>query len=402
MKKFRHYAGTLFMAVALGLAFVSCKGSKGDGQQQQQQTPELAVVTIGEDDASLETGYPASLHGKNDVEIRPQVSGFITQVCVQEGQRVSKGQILFVIDKVQLQAAVEAAQAQVSQAEAAVAAARANVNTARTNANNNKMLLDKNIISSSAYQTSVDAVNAAQAQVAQAQAAVGVANAQLISARKNLSYSNVVAPASGIVGTIDFKEGALVSPQSLLTILSNNGEIEAYFSLNEKEVLDLTNGGRRSLQAAMDSLPAVYLRLPNGEKYPYPGKIISISGVLDSKTGSATAKALFPNPDGMLRSGNTANVLIPNVRKNAILIPQKATYEVQDMKFVYVLDKNNTTHATPITVADENDGQSFIVTSGLNPGDRIVVEGVGVSVKDQMPIKPKTGSSASAEQQMPQ
>lgn len=402
MKKIRIYGSLLLLCAAFCAVLPSCKGKSE--QQQQEQVPELAVLTISEEDATLQTGYPASLHGKNDVEIRPQVTGFITKVCVQEGQRVSQGQTLFIIDKVQLEAAVNAAEAQVKQAQAAIAAAQANVNTARTNANNNKMLLDKNIISASAYQTSVDAVNAAQAQVAQAQAGLNAANAQLVSAKKNLSYSNVTAPTSGIVGTIDFKEGALVSPQSLLTVLSNNGEMEAYFSMNEKEVLNLTNGGRRSLQAALDSLPDVTLSLPNGEKYPYPGKIISISGVLDSATGSATAKAVFPNPDGMLRSGNTANLMIPNISKGAILVPQKATYEVQDMKFVYTLDKNNTTKATPITISKENDGQNYIVTSGLKPGDRIVIEGVGISVKDKMPIKPKKGGAGQQAQpgmQMP-
>lgn len=401
MKRTKIYGFALLAGAMAMLSLSSCKG-KDQQQQQQEQVPELAVMTVGEEDATLQTGYPATLHGKNDVEIRPQVSGFITQVCVQEGQRVTKGQTLFVIDKVQLQAAVDAAEAQANQAKAAIAAAQANVNTARTNANNNKILLDKNIISASAYQTSVDAVNAAQAQVAQAQAAYNAAEAQVVNARKNLSFSNVTAPSSGIVGTIDYKEGALVSPSSLLTILSSNGEIEAYFSMNEKEILNLTNGGRRSLKAALDSLPEVTLSLPNGEKYPYPGKIISVSGVLDSATGSATVKALFPNPDGMLHSGNTAKVMIPNVNKNALLIPQKATYEVQDMKFVYTLDKNNTTVATPITISTENDGQSYIVTSGLKAGDRIVVEGVGISVKDKMPVKPKTGSAGAQEgMQMP-
>lgn len=394
MTKIRNYTRVLMGVGLLGLLVCSCKG-KGEGQQsQQQQTPELAVITLGEDDATLETGFPATLQGTNDVEIRPQVSGFITKVCVQEGQHVSAGQTLFMIDRVQLEAAVEAAQAQVRQAEAAIAAARAAVNTARTNAQNNKMLLDKNIISASAYQTSVDAVNQAQAQVNQAQAAANAASAQLVSAKKNLSFANVTAPTSGIVGTIDYKEGALVSPQTLLTVLSNNGQIEALFSLTEKEVLNFTNGGRRSLAAALDSLPAVTLMLPNGEAYPYPGKITAVSGVLDSATGSARARAVFPNPDGMLRSGGSANVMLPNIARNSIIIPQKATYEVQDMKFVYTVDKNNVVHSTAITISDQNDGQNYIVTSGLKPGDRIVTEGVGLTVKDNMAIKPKTGAAA--------
>ena len=247
---------------------------------------------------------------------------------------------------------------------------------------NNKLLLDKNIISSSAYQTSVDTYNAAVANLHQAQAS-------LTSARKNLSFTNVTAPTSGIVGTIPFKEGSLVSPSTLLTILSNNSDMQADFSLNEKDILALTDNGRRSLQEAIAKMPAVTLRLANGEMYDRPGKIVAISGVIDPSTGAATAKAVFPNPTGMLHSGNTGEVMIPNIHPNSIVIPQNATYEVQDMRFVYVLGDSNKVHSVPITVADQNDGQSFIVTGGLKPGQTIVTEGVGISVKDDMVIKPK-------------
>lgn len=376
------------MILGSGLVtMVSCKGKSE--QSAPDQAMELAVLTIGEEDATLDTGYPASLHGKNDVEIRPQITGFLTSVNVEEGQKVSKGQVLFTIDQVTLKAAVDAAKAAVGQAQASVNVSQANVNTAQTNASNNKMLLDKNIISASAYQVSVDALNAAKAQMQQAKAALAQAQAQLVSAQKNLSYSVITAPVSGVIGNIDFKTGALVSPQSLLTVISNNGEMEAYFSMNEKEVLALTKNGTRSLQAALDSLPAVELKLANGEIYGAKGKIVTLSGVLDPTTGSATAKAVFPNEAGMLRTGNTGQVLVPSITKDAIQIPQKATYEVQNMRFAYVLDKDNKAHSTPITVSELNDGVNFIVTSGLKPGDRIVVEGVGVSVKDDMKITPK-------------
>lgn len=382
-----------FTLTALGALCAGMLVMAGCGKQQQQQpqgmAPELAVLTIGEEDATLQTGYPATLRGQNDVEIRPQISGFITRVCVQEGQHVSKGQTLFIIDQVQLQAAVDAAKAQVNQAQAAVEVAQANVNTAQTNANNNKLLLDQNIISQSAYQTSIDALNAAKAQMNQTKAALSAARAQLVSAQKNLSYSNVTAPTSGYVGTIDNKEGALVSPSTLLTMLSNNGEMEAYFSLNEKEILALTDNGSRTLQAALAAMPEVQLKLANGEVYPYKGKIASISGVLNQATGSASVKAVFPNPNGMLHSGNTGEVLIPNITRNAVKIPQKATYEVQDMKFVYVVNDSNIVHSAPIQVSDINDGQTYIVTGGLEPGQKIVIEGVGVSVKEGMEIKPK-------------
>ncbi len=357
----------------VAIMFPSCKGK--ENQQQQQEAPELAVMTVAEENTTLQTGMPTTLEGENDVEIRPQIQGFLTRVCVEEGQKVAKGQTLFVIDQVQLKAAVDAAQA-------AVAVAQANVNTTKTNMSNNKLLLDKNIISSSAYQTSVDTYNAAVANLHQAQAS-------LTSARKNLSFTNVTAPTSGIVGTIPFKEGSLVSPSTLLTILSNNSDMQADFSLNEKDILALTDNGRRSLQEAIAKMPAVTLRLANGEMYDRPGKIVAISGVIDPSTGAATAKAVFPNPTGMLHSGNTGEVMIPNIHPNSIVIPQNATYEVQDMRFVYVLGDSNKVHSVPITVADQNDGQSFIVTGGLKPGQTIVTEGVGISVKDDMVIKPK-------------
>lgn len=361
-----------------GLVLISCSSDKQ--QTQQVQIPELAVMTVATEDATLDLVYPATLHGKNDVEIRPQISGFLTKVHVKEGETVNKGQILFTIDQVQLQAAVDAAKASIEVAEA-------NVNTAQTNANNNKLLLDKNIISASAYQTSVDALEAAKAQL-------NAAKAQLTSAQKNLSYSVVTAPANGIVGTITFKEGALVSPSTLLTILSDNKEIEAYFSMNEKEVLNLTNNGERSLAEALSVIPEVSLKLANGSIYPHKGEIISVSGVLDPATGSATTKALFKNPDGLLRSGNTGQILIPNTTKGAIQIPQKATYEMQDLKFCYVVGDSCKVKSTPIQVSPLNDGKNYIVTSGLKDGDVIVIEGVGISVKEGMVIKPKTATTA--------
>lgn len=369
-----------FLLASGALVLPSCKGSSA--QQQGAQAPELAVITMETTDATLETAYPTTLEGKNDVEIRPQVSGFITKVNVEEGDHVQKGQVLFTIDQVQLQAAVD-------QAQAAVAVAQANVNTATTNANNNKILFDKNIISASAYQTSVDALNSAKAQLQQAQAG-------LTSARKNLSYTSVTAPVSGIVGTVDFKEGTLVSPSTLLTVLSNNSDIEAYFSLTEKDLLSFTDGGKRTVAQAIKELPEVSLQLANGSIYPYKGKIFAVSGVLNQATGSATAKAAFPNPEGMLRSGNTGKILVPAIHNNAMLVPQKATFEIQDMKFVFVVNDSSKLVSRNITIAPENDGKNYIVTSGLNPGDVVLTEGVGISAREGMVISPKNASAPAA------
>ena len=198
-------------SAAVMLLFSACKGN--DQQQGQSAPPELAVLTLAETDATLESSFPTTLKGENDVEIRPQIQGILTKVCVSEGQHVSKGQVLFEIDQVTLKAAVDAA-------AAAVQVAQAQVNTATTNANNNKILLDKNIIGAPAYQTSVDQLNQAKAQLNQAQA-------QLTSAKKNLSYSRITSPSAGVVGTIDNKAGSYVTPQTLLTIVSNNSDMEA-------------------------------------------------------------------------------------------------------------------------------------------------------------------------------
>ena len=364
------------VSLVVGAAWLISCGDKSQNQQMgAQQAPALSVMTITETNSTLDSAIPCSLEGENDVEIRPQVTGFLTKVHVDDGQHVKKGQVLFTIDQVQLQAAVE-------QAKAAVEVAQANVNTAQTNADNNKILLDKNIISASAYQTSVDGLNAAKAQLNQAKAA-------LTSAQKNLSYTTVTAPVSGIVGSIPYKEGTLVSPSTLLTILSNNTDMQAYFSLNEKTILDLTDNGRRTIRQAIDSMPEVALQLATGSIYPYKGKITAISGLIDPTTGAAQAKAIFPNPDGMLHSGNTGNILMPVQHDAIVEIPQNATYEVQDMKFVYIVGDSAKVHSRPITVAPLNDGKKYIVTSGLKPGDVIVTEGIGISVADGMTITPK-------------
>ncbi len=371
----------------IGVAMIlpSCKGDRQ--QQQQAEVPELSVITVGEESARLESGIPCTLQGENDVEIRPQIQGFLTRVNVEEGQHVSKGQTLFVIDQVQLQAAVDAAKAQVE-------VAKASVNTAQTNANNNKILLDKNIISAPAFAFGENDVCKAVCSVATvalnaAKAQYNAALANLTSARKNLSYTNVTAPISGVIGSIDFKEGSLVSPQTLLTVVSNNADMQANFSFNEKDILAMTDNGRCSIDEAIRQLPPVTLLMANGERYGIPGKVTAVSGVIDSNTGSASAKAIFRNPDGMLHSGNTGQILMPSVRQNAMLVPQSATYEVQDMKFVYVVGDSNKVHSRAIQITEDNDGKNYIVTGGLKPGETIVVEGVGITVKDNMQIKPK-------------
>lgn len=375
-------AGLLMTGTALTV-LSSCGGS----QQQQAVAPEIATMTVAYGSSDLSSSYPATIKGRTDIDIRPQVTGFITKVHVDEGQRVHKGQVLFTIDQIQFQAAVESAAAAVKVAESAVS-------TAQLTADNKKMLFDKNIISEYEWQMADNSLAQAKAQLAQAEA-------NLTNAKKNLAYTVVTAPCDGVVGSIPNREGSLASPSSAqpLTTVSDNSEVYAYFSLNEKDILEMTENGAVSLDAKIKEMPQVQLKLADGSIYPETGKVATISGVIDKTTGAANVRALFRNTNGMLRSGSTGSILIPHKADSVIIIPQKATYEIQDRRYVYVVNDSNMTASAHIEIMDVNDGKNFIVTSGLEAGQRIAVEGVGVSVRDGMVITPKDAAQQPAEQQ---
>ena len=379
MKKSR-----MFSLVATIGATATIFGLTSCGEKNQQMG---ATITVAEGTSDLASNYAATIKGKTDIDVRPLVSGFITKVHVDEGQRVSKGQTLFTLDQVQYQAAVDQTLAQVN-------AARTAVESARLTADNKQRLFDKNIISE--YENQL-----AKNQLSQAEAQLSQANAALTTARKNLSYTVVTAPSDGFVGSIPNREGSLASPSMVtpLTTVSDNSDIYAYFSINEKDILNLTNEGKKSLNEAISELPDVQLQLADGTIYPEPGKVATVSGVIDSSTGAANVRARFKNINGMLRSGSTGRILIPNRMSNVILVPQRATFEIQDRRFVYVVNDSNKTVATPVEISPMNDGKQFIVTSGLTPGQRIVVEGVGTKVKDNMPIKPVDAAAAPRQQQ---
>lgn len=370
-------------AATILLAVTAC----GSGQEiSQAGAPQLAVITVAPTNSLLESSFPATIKGKTDIDIHPQVTGFITKVHVDEGQRVHKGQLLFTIDQVQFQAAVDQAQAAVNSAETAVA-------TAQITADSNRALFEKNIISEYARQLSDNQLESAKAALAQAKAA-------LVNARKNLAYTQVTSPSDGVVGSIPNREGSLASPAGqALTTVSDNSEVYAYFSLNEKDIIDLTDNGASTLHEAIAAMPEVSLRLANGSLYPLTGKVATVSGVIDSSTGSANVRALFKNSNGMLRSGSTGAVVIPRNEENVIVIPQKATFELQNLRFVFTVDADNVLHSTPITVSSISDGKNFVVTSGLNPGDRVVVEGVGIKARDGITIQPVDPAAQSGAQE---
>ncbi|MDD6778582.1 MAG: efflux RND transporter periplasmic adaptor subunit [Bacteroidales bacterium] len=383
MKSIARLSGIAFAAAFSGL-LTACGG--GNQQQMGGMPAEVETQKVVLGNANLEESYPASIKGRKDVEIRPQISGFITKVCVDEGQMVSAGQTLFIIDQVQLEAAVRSA-------EAAVVAAKSQVATAQLTANNKKALYEKNIISEYEYQTAALALESAKA-------AQNQASQSLVNAKKNLSYSVVTAPFAGVVGSIPNREGSLAGPSMAqpLTTLSDISEVYAYFSLTERDVLRLTEGGSCSLAQAIAKMPEVSLQLSDGTRYALTGRVSTVSGVLDQSTGSASVRALFKNNNGMLRSGSTGNVLIPQPSQDLIIIPQRATYEIQDMKYVYVVGDSSKAVARNIKVSPVDDGKTFIVTEGLSVGDEIVVEGVGTAVKAGTVIKPKAAAAPAAAQ----
>ena len=355
---------------AFFVAIAGLLSSCGSGQQQQGAMPvQVETYTVKLDSMTLYESYPATIKGKTDIEIRPQISGFITKVHVDEGQVVKKGQLLFTIDQVQYEAAVRSAEAAVASAEAAVA-------TAKMTTDSKKILHDKQIISDYEYQTSVLSLR-------EAEAALNQARASLVNAQRNLDYTEVVAPSDGVVGTIPNREGSLASPSSVqpLTTVSDISEVYAYFSFNEKDVIKMTQSGSRTLNEAIKEMPEVYFQLSDGSRYALPGKVFTVSGVLDGSTGTASVRALFKNTNKMLRSGLTGEILVPQPSNDLLIIPQKATYEIQDRVYVYLVNDSSKAVSTNITVSPVNDGQTYIVTSGLKVGDEIVTEGVGTSVR---------------------
>ena len=372
-------------AIIVATASLACLSScSGESQQMQQGAPQIATITTSYGTADLEKTYPATIKGKTDIDVRPLVSGFITKVHVDEGQVVSKGQVLFTLDQVQYQAAVDQAQASVLVAETAV-------ETAQLTANTKRQLFEKNIISE--YENQI-----AQNSLAQAKAQLAQAKAGLVNAQKNLSYTVVTAPSSGIVGKIPNREGSLASPSMVtpLTTVSDTGDVYAYFSLTEKDILEMTEENK-NLAAAIKAMPEVQLRLSDGTIYESTGKVATITGTIDSSTGASSVRALFKNSKGVLRSGSTGQVVIPHHMDSVIVIPQKATYELQDHKFVYVVGDSCKVASRPITIYSLNDGQNFIVTSGLSANEQVVVEGVGTVVKDGLVIAP-VDANAKAEE----
>lgn len=367
--------------LACGLSLFGC----GQGDKSTGAAPEYAVIEVNTTSANLTNSYPATIKGKQDVEIRPMVSGFITKLHVDEGSVVKRGQALFTIDPVQYQAAVNVAQANVETAKAAL-------NTQELTVANKRELNRKSIISNYDLQM-------AENQLAQSKAGLAQAEAQLVNAKNNLSYTVVTSPSDGVVGTIPYRIGSLVSPSIVmpLTTVADVSEMYAYFAMTERQLLEMTREGG-TIKEILEKMPAIQLQLIDGTMYADSGRVETISGVIDQGTGAVNMRALFPNTRNILRSGGTGNVVFPNMLTDIIMIPQSATVEIQDKKFVFVLQPDNTLKNTEIQIYNLNDGKYYYVTGGLKAGDKIVIEGVQ-NLKDGQSITPITPAEKEAEYQ---
>ena len=355
----------ILMFAAASMLLASCGGGGGRPTFGDNEYP---VLEVGTSSTTMETTYPAVIKGVQDVQISPKVQGFITRINVKEGQTVGAGQVLFVIDNVTYQS-------QVRQAQASVNTAQASCNTAKLSFENSQKLYENKVIGDFELQSATNQYEQAKAGLAQAQAA-------LASAKEMLSFCYVKSPAAGVVGTLPYKVGALVNTASVLTTVSNNSSMEVYFSLTEKDALSMT-------QSSLGEMPSVQLRLADGTIYSQEGKVTKMSGVIDASTGSVQVIALFPNPEKMLKSGGSGTIIIPHSNSAAIVIPQSCVSEVQNKKFVYILQKDNKVKYTEIKVDPQNDGNNYIVTEGLKVGDKYVTNGI-TKLSDGMEIVPIT------------
>lgn len=358
-----------FIASAL-TAMVLLSSCGGKKQQQAAATVNFKTVKVEKQDLTLNSKYSATIRGRQDIEVYPQVGGTLQRLLVTEGQKVSKGQTLFIIDQVPYQAALNTA-------EAALKAVQAQEATAKLTYDSRKELFDQEVVSEYDLQTAYNALLTAKASVAQAQA-------QVVNARNSLSYTVVKSPANGVVGTLPFRQGALVGPSMpmALTTVSDNNQMYVYFSLPESQFLEITRKSG-SAEKAIAEMPSVQLQLVDGSMYESTGVVETASGVVDRSTGSVQLRAAFNNPSHILHSGSTGNVIIPFTYKDVLTVPAAGVVQTQDKHKVYVVDKDGVAHSQIISVMQQNNGKQFIVTEGLEAGMEIVAEGASMVKEDQ-------------------
>ncbi|PKQ66940.1 hypothetical protein BZG01_09060 [Labilibaculum manganireducens] len=372
----RNYILASMAIILLGLS--SCKDSS---QPQMARGPmPFPVQSVKKENITIYTEYAANIEGEQNIEIRPKVDGFIEKIYIDEGSQVKEGQILFKLSAKTLNQQVKAAEANVEVAKAQVVSAQVDVNKI-------KPLVEKNIISAVQLETSESNLNAAKAQLI-------AARADYMNAKENLDYTIIKSPVDGIVGSIPYRIGSLVgrTESQPLTTVSNISNVYAYFSLNEKQLLQFNrqlNGN--SVKDMIKALPEVELILADGSIYNQKGKIETINGMVNPRTGSVSYRAIFSNPDNLLRSGISGKIKLPSNIDQAIILPQKSTFELQGKHFVYLLGNENKIESKEVFVS-ETLGNDFIIEEGLTEGQVFVAEGL-IKLREGMQILPQTGSS---------
>ena len=350
-----------------------------DMPQETQSSFETMIVK--KSDIELPYKFSARMKGQNDVTVTPQVSGQLMKICVTEGQQVKKGQTLFVIDSRNAQLDLEAAQANLQ-------AALAQENSAKLEYESNKNLFEKKIVSSYMLNNSENSYKQAQASVSQARA-------QVNRARVNLGFCTITASVSGIIGEIPVRIGDQVSPLTQLTILSGNTTMYAEISITEAVIESAVKEGMNAadIEKYVAQLPPATFVMKNGTEYPHKGRFTSLTGVVNAATGSLTAKVLFPNPEGHLYSGIQGTVVMVFAEKDLIVVPQNAVIRLQDKSQVYKVKADSTATAVEVTTADTGNGKDFIITSGLNVGDKIVTTGANNVTEGQKVLFPEEKKS---------
>ena len=359
----------LFMLTAI---VASC----GVDMPKEKQTS-FETMTVGKGDIEVPVKYSAKMKGQADVTIMPQVSGQLMKILVTEGQQVSRGQTLFVIDSRNAQHELASAQANLQAAQANLQAAQAQANSAKLEYESNKNLYDKQIVSNYMLESSQNTYKRALATVSQAKASVSQAQAAVSRAKVNLGFCTIKSPVAGVIGEITVYAGDQVTPMTQLTVVSGNRQMEAEFSLPESVLEAGVSSGYTQSDKSRNiaNLPDVTFVMKNGTEYPIKGRISTLTGVVNATTGSLACKATFPNPDGILYSGIQGTVVVPYSHHDVMVIPQTAVVRLQDKSLVYKVKADSTATAVTVTTTDVGNGKDVIVTAGLNVGDRIVTVG---------------------------
>jgi membrane fusion protein (multidrug efflux system) len=372
---------TVFKSVSilfLFLLFSGC-GLKKAEEQAAVNPPSLPVVLIEKKDVAIYNEYPASIEGKVNIDLRPQVEGYLEKIFVDEGAYVKAGQPLFKISDKVYREQLNTATANLHIAEASVKNAQIEVDKITT-------LYANKVVSDFQLRTVKVAYESAEAMVEQARTMVAAA-------RINLDFTLIKAPVSGYIGRMPKRIGSLVSSTDpvALTTLSDIHEVYIYFTMSESAFLKFNGQGNgKTLQQRINSFHPVSLKLANGEVYAHKGKIEVVAGQADKSTGGISLRATFPNTEGLLRSGNTGKIIIREQFDNVSTVPIAATLDIQNKTFVYVLKDSNKVAMQPIVIKGKNE-TFYFVSEGLEPNTSIVVSGIE-TIQDGSVIVPKRNS----------